>query len=380
MNAPQLRFKGFNDAWKHCTFGDIGTIAMNKRIFKNQTSEHGDIPFYKIGTFGKKADAFISKDLFEKYKKLYPYPRVGNILISASGTIGRTIVYNGEQAYYQDSNIVWLDTNPNEIDDKFLNYIYQVVKWNGIEGTTIKRLYNKNILNTKINIPNIQEQQKIGTFFSKLDDLITKQTQKVALLKQLKRGYLQKLFPQAGQITSQLRFKGFNGIWKSKQIKDIYLITRGKVLSKSEISSTGTYPVYSSQTINNGLLGYYDKFLFRNAITWTTDGANAGTVNYRQGKFYCTNVCGVLLSDEGYVNNCMAEIINSVAFKYVSKVGNPKLMNNVMANIIINVPCLLEQQKISSLFAKLDHLIELQNRKLALLQELKKGYLQKIFI
>ena len=82
---------------------------MNKRIFKEQTTTKGDIPFYKIGTFGSDADSFISRDLFEEYKNKYPYPNIGDILISASGSIGRTVVYNGEDAYYQDSNIVWQD-------------------------------------------------------------------------------------------------------------------------------------------------------------------------------------------------------------------------------------------------------------------------------
>ena len=86
-----------------------------------------------------------------------------------------------------------------------------------------------------------------------------------------------------------------------------------------------SYPVYSSQTKNEGLMGYYSDYLYENAITWTTDGANAGTVRYRSGKFYCTNVCGVLLSDDGYANKAVAEALNAVAWKYVSHVGNPKI-------------------------------------------------------
>ena len=134
---------------------------MNKRIYKNQTTEKGEIPFYKIGTFGGSADAFISRELFEEFKNKYPYPKTGDILISASGSIGRTIEYLGEEAYYQDSNIVWLNHN-NSLDNKFLKYLYSVVKWSGIEGSTIKRLYNSNILNTEFLIPNIEEQMKIN--------------------------------------------------------------------------------------------------------------------------------------------------------------------------------------------------------------------------
>ena len=81
---------------------------MNRRIFKEQTSEIGDVPFFKIGTFGGQPDAFISRELYKEYKEKYPYPEIGDILISASGSIGRTVVYQGKDEYFQDSNIVWL--------------------------------------------------------------------------------------------------------------------------------------------------------------------------------------------------------------------------------------------------------------------------------
>ena len=124
------------------------------------------------------------------------------------------------------------------------------------------------------------------------------------------------------------------------------------------------YPVYSSQTKDNGLMGFYKDYLFENAITWTTDGANAGTVNYRAGKFYCTNVCGVLLADKVTPNQMIAEAINNVAKRHVSYVGNPKLMNNVMAEIEIYLPATdKERQSISSMFCWVDRLITLHQRK-----------------
>ncbi|WP_338133184.1 restriction endonuclease subunit S [Staphylococcus succinus] len=195
--SQELRFKDENGqeypAWINKKLGDIGKVSMNKRIYKNETSINGEIPFYKIGTFGKEAENFISREKFEEYKNKYPYPEKGDILISASGSIGRTIEYDGEEAYYQDSNIVWLDHN-DEVLNIFLKYIYSVIKWSGIEGTTIKRLYNKDILNTKIDLPVIKEQEKIGNFFGKIDDSIEKQSSKIGVLKQRKKGFLQKMF------------------------------------------------------------------------------------------------------------------------------------------------------------------------------------------
>ena len=128
------------------------------------------------------------------------------------------------------------------------------------------------------------------------------------------------------------------------------------------------YPVYSSQTKDNGLMGYYKDYLYEDAITWTTDGANAGTVNYRAGKFYCTNVCGVLLSNEVTANQMIAEALNNVAKGYVSYVGNPKLMNNVMADIEIMIPTHAEErEKLSVFFRNLDNLITLHQREFAFL-------------
>ena len=171
-DIPAIRFKGFSDTWEQRKLGEIGSVSMCRRIFKEQTLENGEIPFYKIGTFGGEADAFISRELFEEYKAKYQYPKKGDILISASGSIGRTVVFTGKNEYFQDSNIVWLN-HDKHLDNSFLKCFYSIVKWAGIEGSTIKRLYNDNILNTAITLPSVEEQQKIGAYFENLDNLIT---------------------------------------------------------------------------------------------------------------------------------------------------------------------------------------------------------------
>ena len=162
----------FTNTWEQRKLGEVGSVSMCRRIFKEQTSESGDIPFYKIGTFGGQADAYISSELFAEYRSKYPYPKEGDILISASGSIGRTVEFTGNNEYFQDSNIVWLN-HDDRLDNAFLKCFYSVVKWAGIEGSTIKRLYNDNILNTVISMPSVAEQKKIGTFFKELDNIIT---------------------------------------------------------------------------------------------------------------------------------------------------------------------------------------------------------------
>ncbi|NQI37744.1 restriction endonuclease subunit S [Streptococcus suis] len=191
--VPKRRFPGFTDDWELRKLGEVGTVAMCRRIFKEQTSEHGEIPFYKIGTFGGTPDAFIARELFEEFKDKYSYPNIGDILISASGSIGRTVEFLGEDEYFQDSNIVWLK-HDGKINNIFLKQFYSIVKWSGIEGSTIKRLYNENILNTEISLPTLPEQKAIGSFFSTLDRQITLHQRKLEKLKNLKKALLNELF------------------------------------------------------------------------------------------------------------------------------------------------------------------------------------------
>ena len=160
--------------------GEVGDICMCKRIMKDQTSEKGDIPFFKIGTFGGKADAYISRELFEDYKEKYSYPKKGEILISAAGTIGRTVVFNGEDAYFQDSNIVWISNNEQLVLNTFLRYLYGVIDWK-IDGGTIKRLYNYNLKNATIYVPTLQAQSRIVSILDTFEQSIANLEEQLAM-------------------------------------------------------------------------------------------------------------------------------------------------------------------------------------------------------
>ncbi len=155
--------------WVQIDLATVGKVSMCKRIMKSETSPTGDIPFYKIGTFGKEADAYISKQKYDEYRKAYSYPQKGEILISASGTIGRTVVYNGEEAYYQDSNIVWIANDESLVLNRYLLYYYQLQPWNISTGGTIARLYNDNISRAKICVPTIKEQKRIIEILDRFD-------------------------------------------------------------------------------------------------------------------------------------------------------------------------------------------------------------------
>ncbi|MDQ1151857.1 type I restriction enzyme S subunit [Sphingobacterium zeae] len=198
--VPKYRFPEFKEdaEWTETRLGSIGEPLMCKRILKEQTTSYskGGVPFYKIGTFGKDADSFIPFKLYEEFKSKYSFPKVGDILISASGTIGRLVVYDGLPAYFQDSNIIWLGNKEELILNSFLYHCYSTLKWQTSDGGIIRRLYNSDLKNMKLKYPRLKhEQQKIADTLSSLDDLITVQSEKIEQLKAHKKGIMQKLFP-----------------------------------------------------------------------------------------------------------------------------------------------------------------------------------------
>ena len=180
--------------WRQITLSDIGDVLMCKRILKNQTTETGDVPFYKIGTFGKTPDSFISRSLFEDFKARFSYPNKGDVLLSAAGTIGRTVVFNGEDAYFQDSNIVWIDNNESIVTNRFLNVLYGQMDWQTENGGTVSRLYNANIRNTRISIPTLTEQKRIVGILDSIDGTINGLKSQLAKAKNIKQGMMSYFF------------------------------------------------------------------------------------------------------------------------------------------------------------------------------------------
>jgi type I restriction enzyme S subunit len=221
--------------WEVKTLGDIGSIRMCKRIMKHQTSDTGDIPFYKIGTFGKVADAYISQELYKEFRKKYNFPKKGDILLSAAGTIGRTVVYDGKPAYFQDSNIVWIENNKQFVINELLYYLYHRVNWITDTGT-IPRIYNGNVGSILIPLPpTLAEQEKIANALSKIDQLINDLGALIEKKKAIKQGTMQDL------LTAKCRLKGFTGEWNSVKLGDMCYFGKGKGLKKEYLTDNGRY-------------------------------------------------------------------------------------------------------------------------------------------
>ena len=342
---------------------------MCRRIFKEQTSETGDIPFYKIGTFGADPDAFISRELFEEYKSKYPYPQKGDILISASGSIGRTVEFAGNNEYFQDSNIVWLN-HDERLSNPFLKCFYSVVKWAGIEGSTIKRLYNDNILNTVICMPSVPEQKRIGLFFENLDNLITLH----------QRQHFLHSTPDIS-LSVRLIHPFYTSSWEQRKVSDLAEKTYGggTPTTSNEAYWNGDIPwIQSSDVVDGKLLGVEPR-------KWITqDGLNNSAAQLIPGNSiaiitrvgvgklafmpysYATSQDFLSLSKLNAeplftVYACYKKLqseLNAVQGTSIKGITKDELLaKNIM------VPRYAEQQQIGAFFKQLDHLITLHQRK-----------------
>ena len=196
LNVPALRFPGFTEEWEKVRLGDNCNIQMCKRIMAAQTNTEGGVPFYKIGTIGGKADAYISKDLFDEYKMKYSFPHKGEVMITCAGTVGKCIIYNGEDSYYQDSNIVWIDNPDKIILNDFLYHLLSRINWSRLNSTTIVRIYNDDLRNLKLYCPRHDEQKKITKFLSLIDKRIETQNKIIEKYESLIKGIRHNIFKQ----------------------------------------------------------------------------------------------------------------------------------------------------------------------------------------
>lgn len=399
MNKPKIRFKGFEGEWKERKFGDFGHVEMCKRIFKYQTSSQGEIPFYKIGTFGFQPDAFISRSLYEDYRKKFSYPKKGDILISAAGTIGRTIEYKGEECYYQDSNIVWLNHN-EEIDNAYLKQLYSLVTWSSLEGATIKRLYNSNILNTHFNLPSLPEQRALASYFTSLDAQIAASTSRLSSLKQIKAASLLNMFPQKGETVPRVRFKGFQGEWKEVKLSSIAIFSKGQGYSKSDLRENGhpiilygrmytkyQFAINEVDTFSN-LKGAYvlseGNEIIMPASGETSEDIACASAVLAKGIILGGDLNIVRFDLKKYSTPFLALTITYSKTHYdLSKCAQGKsvvhLHNEAISKTVVSIPSLPEQRAIASYFTALDAQITLHRERLEKLKQIKAACLEKMF-
>jgi type I restriction enzyme S subunit len=400
--VPHLRYPEFKeDKWDNTNLGSIGKPLMCKRIFKEETTTNPEnaIPFFKIGTFGAEPDAYIPIELYEEYKKKYSFPKIGDILISASGTIGRLVVYDGSDAYYQDSNIVWLGHNEKKVLNTFLYYCYSTLNWQTSDGGVIKRLYNSNLKEMEIFYPkNPAEQQKIAACLSSLDEVITAETEKLDLLQDHKKGLLQQLFPAEGESQPKYRFPEFkdDGDWEETTLGEITKVIsvrnkENKKLPVYSISNKDGFVPQSEQFegVDSSDRGYdisLYKVIGKNTFAYNPARINIGSIGYSaylsdiiiSSLYVCfkttKNVNDWFLWYFFQTNHFTQAVLDNVE----GGIRNYLFYNN-FSIIKIHLPRVDEQQKIAACLSAADELLEAQTQKIEALQEHKKGLLQQLF-
>jgi len=399
--TPQLRFPEFSGLWENKKLGDVGKVSMCKRILKEQTSVIGEVPFYKIGTFGKVADAFIDRKIYDDFKNKYPFPNNGDILISAAGTIGRTVIFDGEPAYFQDSNIVWIANNENKIINSFLYQIYLRIKWT-TENTTIPRLYNDNIRNFNINFPTLSEQQKIASFLSAADKKIEQLQHKKKLLEQYKKGMMQKLFSQ------QVRFKDDNNKefpeWEEKELGGVGNTFNGLTGKTKENFGKGKPYIQYKQIFDSSIINingcglvdvlanesqnkvqYGDVFFTTSSETPNEIGTSSVLLT-EVSEMYVNSFCFGYRPVIAMLNPVFAQFLfRSPKFrKEIVKLAQGSTRYNMskveLLKLIVNLPSIKEQTKIANLLTAIDAKINAVSGQLDKAKEFKKGLLQQMFV
>ena len=250
-------------------------------------------------------------------------------------------------------------------------------------GATINQITGYMFSKMEFMIPSEEEQQKIGEYFSNIDNLITLHQRKCDETKELKKFMLQKMFPKNGEKKPEIRFEGFTDDWEQRKLEDVveFLDTMRKPLEGAK-RTPGPYPYYGA----SGIVDYVDGYLFdEELVLLSEDGANITDRNYpvcflASGKYWVNNHAHVLRTKDGNENNFICNSLERKDYKqYNSGMAMPKLNQEVCRSIPISCPSFDEQKKIGDYFRNLDNLITLHQRKCDEIKEIKKFMLQNMF-
>lgn len=331
--------------------GEIGKISMCKRILKNQTKKSGDIPFYKISTFGGKADSYIDRALYEDYKKRFSYPNVGDILISAAGTLGRTVIFDGEESFFQDSNIVWVANDESKVLNRYLYYYYKLEPWKTTTGSTINRLYNDNLRDITVFYPkSLKEQKKIIDVLKTIDDKIENNEKINNKLEELARTIYEHWFLQydfqdengnpykssGGEMFYDEALKSTipNG-WKVKKLGTL-IIERQKSSIKAKDAIGGDIPFFTS----GDNIEYTKDALTDGLNCYLNTGGNAGVKVYASKASYSTDTWAIT-SHDGYkvfLYQYLKSILPIIQRSFFAGSGLKHLQKPALKDVKVAVP------------------------------------------
>ena len=400
QKCPELRYSQYKNDWYETTLGNLMTVGSVKRVHQADWCDKG-VRFLRardIVAFSKNEDIadpiYISTDKYDEYSKLSGSVQVGDLLVTGVGTIGiPMLIENNNPIYFKDGNIIWFK-NENTIDGLFLYYSFKNNKiQNFIKDSagigTVGTYTITNGKKTPVYLPQENEQKFIGGFFQNLDQSIALHEKKLAQTQNLKKAMLEKMFPKTGSKQPAIRLKGFRGEWEHNRLGNITTFINGRAYRQAELLKQGKYPVLRVGNFNTNSYWYFSdleldqKYYAESGdllYTWST----AFSPYIWNGKkvIYHYHIWKIELSSE----------LDKLFTLYFLKADEIQLTNNTngstmihvtkgeMENKIIVYPSLDEQIQIGKFFKQLDETLVLQQQQLQTLKNLKKVFLEKMFV
>ncbi|WP_259749959.1 restriction endonuclease subunit S [Lactococcus lactis] len=401
--VPELRFKGFTDEWEERKLGQYTKLITKGTTPKDKTGI-GDVNFVKVENITNGKIYPINKIKQNEHDNYLKRSRLEekDILFSIAGTLGRTAIVN-KSILPANTNQALAIIRGYDFDTNFLitslagNVVKEYIRRNPTVGAQ-PNLSLEQVGNLLVNTPNAEEQQKIGSFFKQLDDTIALHQRKLDLLKEQKKGYLQKMFPKNGTKVPELRFAGFADDWEERKLSegtskigdglhgtpnysdngDVFFINGNNLVNGKIVITKETKLVTESNQSKD------DKLLNTDTILMSINGTIGNLAWYNNERVMLGKSAAYLT-----VSNFDKKFIFS--YLQTSTIKN-YFLNNLTGTTIKNlglktirdttlfVPTLEEQQQIGEFFWTLEETIALHQRKLDLLKEQKKGFLQKMFV
>ncbi|WP_273711781.1 restriction endonuclease subunit S [Leuconostoc mesenteroides] len=397
--TPQIRFKGFTDDWEERKLGDHAKYRRgsfpqpygNKEWYDGE----GAMPFVQVVDVTNKLT--LVENTKQKISKLAQSKSVfvpkGKVVVTLQGSIGRVAITQYDS--FVDRTLLIFEDYEKETDERF--WAYTIQKKFEIEkikapGGTIKTITKEALSSFDVHLPKFEEQQKIGSFFKQLDDTIALHQRKLDLLKEQKKGFLQKMFPKNGARVPELRFAGFTDDWEERKLIEVANYRNGKAHEK-DISEDGDYIVVNSKFVStNGLVKKYSDEMIaplsKNEIAFVLSDvpngrAIARTFLINKDNKYSLNQRIAGITPHADTNSYFLHSLmnrNHYFLRFDDGVSQTNLSKKEVEKWVELYPIYQEQQKIGSFFKQLDATIALHQRKLDLLKEQKKGFLQKMFV
>lgn len=390
---PEIRFPGFTDDWEQRKFGVTNSYFTDGNYGESYPSadELSDklngVPFLRGSNLknGRLVEEDANYITPEKHAELTSgHLELDDIVVAVRGSLG-ALGYAGQEnvGWNINSQLAIIRTDKSELKGQFL--IQYLLSSKGQKellsrntGTALKQLPIKQLKDVPVPIPGIDEQDRIGSFFVNLDTTIALHQRKLDLLKETKKGFLQKMFPKNGAKVPEIRFPGFTEDWEQCKLGDIAKMYQPPTISGSELLDTG-YPVFGA----NGYIGFYSKSNhLEDQVTISARGEGTGTPSYVKAPVWITGNSMVINVEDFDINKkfLYAMLLSYSLKKYITGGAQPQLTRDVLLKVPIIIPSYNEQFKIGTFFKQLDDTIALQQRKLDLLKETKKGFLQKMFV